>query len=84
MSTDCLDRIDLFSDPRVTDAGLATDGHIVTQNPATGEPIAAVALQSRVDYEAQVERSMLVQRQWRMLPAPKRGEIVRRIGNAFR
>ncbi|MHC4810472.1 MAG: L-piperidine-6-carboxylate dehydrogenase [Planctomycetota bacterium] len=84
MSTDCLDRIDLFSDPRVTDAGLATDGHVVTENPATGEPIAAVALQSRADYEAQVERSMLVQRQWRMLPAPKRGEIVRRIGNAFR
>jgi aldehyde dehydrogenase (NAD+) len=84
MSTEVLNKIDLFSDPRVTDAAAATDGHIVTESPATGEALAAVALQSRADYDAQVERSMLVQREWRMLPAPKRGEIVRRIGNAFR
>jgi len=84
MSTDVLNKIDLFADPRVTDASAATDGHVVTENPATGEPLAAVALQSAADYDAQVERSMLVQREWRMLPAPKRGEIVRRIGNAFR
>ncbi|MFK7961677.1 MAG: aldehyde dehydrogenase family protein [Phycisphaerales bacterium] len=84
MSTSVLDRIDLFSDPRVTDAANATGDHIVSVSPSTGQPIAAVSLQSRADYDAQVERSMLVQREWRMLPAPKRGEIVRRIGNAYR
>ena len=35
-------------------------------------------------YNDQVARCQAVFKEWRMLPAPKRGEIVRRIGNAFR
>ncbi|MBT8484730.1 MAG: aldehyde dehydrogenase family protein [Phycisphaerales bacterium] len=84
MKNHVLDAIDLFADPRVTDAGAAGADCVVSENPATGEPLAAVRLQSRADYDAQVQRCQAVQVYWRQLPAPKRGEIVRRIGNAFR
>jgi len=73
---------DLCTHPLLTlDAG---EGTVVSTNPATGESLGAVRLQSRADYEACVEKAMLVQKHWRMLPAPKRGELVRRMGNAFR
>jgi aldehyde dehydrogenase (NAD+) len=84
MSTKVLGAIDIFSDPRVTDPATAGDGYAISENPATGEPLAAVKLDGRPAYEAAVERAQVVQRHWRRLPAPKRGEIVRRIGNAFR
>ncbi len=60
------------------------EGVCVSTNPATGEPLGAVRLQSRDEYETTIARAVAVQRHWRMLPAPKRGELVRRIGNAFR
>ncbi|MEE3002251.1 MAG: aldehyde dehydrogenase family protein, partial [Planctomycetota bacterium] len=74
----------LWQHPLVTDPGTAGDDCVVSTSPATGEAIAAVRLQSRSDYEDAVTRAQAAQRHWRMLPAPKRGEIVRRIGNAFR
>ena len=74
----------LIDHPLVVDATQATEDHIISYNPATGEPIAAVRRQSREEYNEQVERCQAVFKEWRMLPAPKRGEIVRRIGNAFR
>lgn len=37
-----------------------------------------------VDYQSCVEESEKVWEQWARLPAPKRGEIVRQIGNAIR
>ena len=77
--------LDLITDPRVTDPSAAEDhGYVLSENPATGGPIAAVKLNSQGEYHETVERAMLVQREWQMLPAPKRGEIVRLIGNAFR
>jgi aldehyde dehydrogenase (NAD+) len=74
----------LIDHPLVVDASQATDDHIISYNPATGEPIAAVRRQSTEEYNDQVSRSQAIFKEWRMLPAPKRGEIVRRIGNAFR
>jgi aldehyde dehydrogenase (NAD+) len=84
MSTDLLSTLDIFQDPRVVDAATAGDDCVISENPATGQPIAAVRLQGRDQYEAAVERAAAVQVHWRRLPAPKRGEIVRLIGNAFR
>jgi aldehyde dehydrogenase (NAD+) len=74
----------LIDHPLVVDASQATDAHIISYNPATGEPIAAVRRQSTEEYHEQVARSQAVFKEWRMLPAPKRGEIIRQIGNAFR
>src|SRR5688572_25227538 len=79
-----LEAVDVLADPRVKQAQKADDKHAVSINPATGEPIAAVKLQTRTDYDELVTRSIEVQKHWRRLPAPKRGEIVRLIGNAFR
>ncbi|HJN76748.1 MAG TPA: aldehyde dehydrogenase family protein [Myxococcota bacterium] len=53
-------------------------------DPATGKPIAAVALATLEDYEAVVSESRRAFVQWRQLPAPKRGEIVREMANAMR
>jgi len=60
------------------------DGMVVSFNPTTGEPLAGVTLDTRQTYNAAIERAVAAQKQWQRLPAPKRGEIVRRIGNAFR
>ena len=74
----------LINHPLVCEPSEATDNHIISYNPATGEPIAAVRKQTTEEYNDQVERSNAIFKEWRMLPAPKRGELVRRIGNAFR
>jgi aldehyde dehydrogenase (NAD+) len=53
-------------------------------NPATEEPIGAVVQASLDDYDEVVASAAETFAQWRMLPAPKRGEYVRLIGNALR
>jgi aldehyde dehydrogenase (NAD+) len=65
-------------------AGPAPEGWVVTENPADGSPLAMVRLQPRAELEATIARAQKAFESWRMLPAPKRGEIVRRIGEAFR
>ena len=53
-------------------------------NPATGETIAGVSPCSQDDYERILKESVEAFRAWRMVPAPKRGEVVRLIGHALR
>jgi len=53
-------------------------------NPATNEPLAAVALATAEDYEVVVAAADAACRRWRTLPAPKRGEVVRQMGEALR
>ncbi len=53
-------------------------------NPATGEPLAKVKLAGPADYECVMERAAEAFLDWRMAPAPKRGEIVREIANELR
>ena len=59
-------------------------GDLESLNPATGEVLAKVQLASPADYQCVVERARDAFRDWRMVPAPKRGEIVREIGNELR
>jgi len=74
----------LVDDPRMA-AGSARAGQSIESiNPATGKPIASVRLHSRAEYDAMVARTVEVQKLWRRLPAPQRGEIIRLIGNALR
>ena len=86
MTSELLETVELFADPRVkkVTSGSAPPGYVISENPATAEPLAAVKLQARADYDALVRRAGAAQEHWRRLPAPKRGEIVRLIGNAFR
>ncbi len=80
-----LDRLGIFEDPRVRRPGdgVPADG-VPTVNPATGETLAVVALDDASAYDAAVRRSVAAFEQWRVVPGPKRGEIVRRIGLALR
>lgn len=58
--------------------------HAISVNPATGRPIGGVRLNSVAEYDRAAARAVGAFRSWRLVPAPVRGEIVRRIGNAFR
>lgn len=61
------------------------DGSLISSiSPATGEQIAGVYPCSTDDYQRIVKESVEAFRTWRMVPAPKRGELVRLIGQALR
>lgn len=59
-------------------------GELESINPATGEPLAKVMRAGPADYEYVVEQAQQAFLDWRMVPAPKRGEVVRGIGNELR
>src|SRR3954447_14148241 len=59
-------------------------GELSSANPATGEPIARVLMASGDDYEAVVAQAQEAFRAWRVVPPPRRGEVVRQIGEALR
>ena len=65
----------------------ATGGHAAPDaprcaaiNPTTGQPTAEIAASTAEDYEAVVQSAVETFRSWRMVPAPRRGELVNRIG----
>ena len=53
-------------------------------NPTTGESLATATLASLDDYDRVVANSVETFQLWRQLPAPKRGDYIRRLGNALR
>ncbi len=53
-------------------------------NPSTNEPIARVRQGSLEDYQRVVESSQKAFAIWSNVPAPKRGDIVRQIGDELR
>lgn len=57
---------------------------LTTINPSTGKIIANVKTCSENQYELVVAKSLAAFAQWRQVPAPKRGELVRLIGNKLR
>ena len=57
---------------------------LVSYNPATGEPISKVIQATATTYEAVVSKATETFKTWRMVPAPRRGEVVRDLGNALR
>ncbi len=64
---------------------IATSGKELTStNPTTGEPIAKVRQATLEDYERVIGAATAAFETWRMTPAPKRGEIVRQLGEELR
>ena len=57
---------------------------LVSYNPATGEAIAAVVQATAATYDTIVERATDAFQTWREVPAPKRGQVIRDLGNALR
>ena len=57
---------------------------LVSYNPATGEPIAKVLQATEKTYEQVVSQATEAFKKWRITPAPKRGLMVRDLGQALR
>ncbi len=61
------------------------DGRIVESiNPTTGEPLARVVEATPDSYEHVLEHAAGAFASWGSVPAPKRGQVVRDLGNALR
>jgi L-aminoadipate-semialdehyde dehydrogenase len=62
-----------------------TEGsEIAVRSPASGELIATVRAASAADYEEVMRSAVSAAAHWRAVPAPKRGEAVRLLGEALR
>ncbi len=57
---------------------------LVSVSPIDGEPIASVIQANEDDYEAIMAEATNAFESWRMVPAPKRGEVVRQLGEELR
>jgi aldehyde dehydrogenase (NAD+) len=62
----------------------AAGGQIDSFSPVDGKRIATVTAATQADYEAVVAKAGAAFLEWRSWPAPKRGEVVRQIGEALR
>jgi aldehyde dehydrogenase (NAD+) len=61
-----------------------TGPELVVTSPGTGEEIGRVTQATAEEYECCVGAAQKAFELWREIPAPKRGELVRQMGNAMR
>lgn len=64
--------------------GGVSSAKILSYSPVDGSLIGSVYQTTEAGYESVVTRAVLAQKAWQAWPAPKRGEVVRQIGDAFR
>ncbi|MGN7723909.1 L-piperidine-6-carboxylate dehydrogenase [Chitinophaga sp. 22620] len=57
---------------------------ITSFSPVDGKEIASVTTASRNDYDAVIRKAGEAFAEWRQWPAPRRGEVVRQVGQALR
>lgn len=57
---------------------------LISYNPTDGKPIAKIIQATEKTYEKVVSQAAEAFKTWRMLPAPKRGLVVRDLGQALR
>jgi aldehyde dehydrogenase (NAD+) len=57
---------------------------ITSYSPTNGEKIAQVSETTPEQYEAVIQKAQSAFKEWRTVPAPKRGELVRRFGDILR
>lgn len=84
---DILERLNLLKEQSGAGTG-SWSGHggsiLESVSPVDGQVIGKVRCADRNDYEQALSRSAEAFKTWRMVPAPKRGEIVRQIGESLR
>ena len=61
-----------------------TGSKLVSYTPVDGSAIASVNTTTKEEYERVVAAANEAYKTWRLMPAPKRGEIVRQFGNRLR
>jgi aldehyde dehydrogenase (NAD+) len=83
-----LSRLGIVSDNAGTSTGLSCwhseTKRLTSVSPVDGQPIASVTTTTPEDYERVVQTAEKAFRTWRNWPAPRRGEVVRQIGEALR
>ena len=57
---------------------------LVSASPADGATIGSVAVTTTQEYEQIVSKAQAAFIEWRQVPAPKRGDVIRQIGDALR
>ena len=65
---------------------LAGEGRrrLAVHSPINGERLADVAIAGEDDYDRLMERAWTAFQEWSLVPAPKRGEVIRSIGDRLR
>ena len=87
MNTSFLKKLDLHKKNEGTWTGqksLKSDTYIESYSPVDGELIGSVSVTSKKDYEKVIKTAQKAFIEWREIPAPKRGEIVRQYGDELR
>jgi aldehyde dehydrogenase (NAD+) len=87
MMKSILEKLNLGSELSGAGAGSWQKCHgeeLVSVSPIDGRSIGTVRCASGQDYEVIVQQAAEAFEHWRRVPAPRRGEIVRQIGNALR
>ena len=62
----------------------STGEKISSFSPVDGKLIGSVVAADKKSYEKIIQTAEVAFKQWRMIPAPQRGEIVRQVGEALR
>ena len=57
---------------------------LVSVSPADGKTVGTVTEATEEEYEKVIKKAEEAFKEWRLVPAPKRGEIVRQLGEALR
>ena len=65
-------------------AKLADGGDLDVTSPITGERIGRVKMHTEAEVDAALAQARAAYAQWRDVPAPRRGELVRLLGNRLR
>jgi aldehyde dehydrogenase (NAD+) len=61
-----------------------SSGDLPVQTPIDGSPIGSVTCANPAQIETALDRAHTAFLNWRTIPAPRRGELVRQLGNALR
>jgi aldehyde dehydrogenase (NAD+) len=78
---------------REVNCGACGNGHwindrdgseLISDDPTTHEPLARVIQATPASYDVIVRQAQNAFMEWRLRPAPKRGELIRDLGNALR
>ena len=78
-----MDTAAIFSRLGLDQAALQS-GDLEVRTPITGEVIARIASSSAADTDAAIARAQTAFEEWRDVPAPRRGELVRLLGEELR
>lgn len=87
MDKSFLKKLGLKTNNHGTSTGLETTTsgkYITSYSPVDGEMIGKVSKTTREEYDAVMDKALAAFKEWRMVPAPQRGEVVRQYGEALR